>query len=391
MRRIKRSAAATAMVLLAFAPIVPAYAAADTPDVFEASATAGGLHAQVAVPAFFEVFGPYAFAEATNGASHSYEAPGYGGFFLTAAAEQFGFPPPPGTTETLYPQGPREAGTPEAPVDGNVGESSGRSGPNGASGKAIVGRGAFAPAFDVAFGEAAASVVATAGGVTSTSQVAMQDVELADGLVSIDQVTGTALSRATGRAGGGHADGSIAMTGLRVAGVPIDVRADGVVIAGTPATFPDGGLPINDVLAQAGVEIERLPDVRKVTSDGQIAEIRVGGVRFTFREPNAEVTLTVTIGDLVARSRAVDLADAPRAQLPSITTVSPPIVSVGTVQPPLRLPTLPPRTTGETAVRRVVRTEPVAGGDWIAIAALAAFAAPLALIVRRAFRAAVRP
>ena len=94
------------------------------------------------------------------------------------------------------------------------------------------------------------------------------------------------------------------MTGLRVAGIPVDLRADGVVIAGTPATLPDSGLPINDVLAQAGVKIERLPDVRNVTADGQIAEIRVGGIRFTFTQPNAEVTLIVTIGDLVARSRA---------------------------------------------------------------------------------------
>jgi hypothetical protein len=389
---IERIAAAIAIVCLGVAPVLPAHAATAVPDVYESSATAGGLHASIAVPAFFEVFGPYAFAEATNGASHSYQAPGYGGFFLTAAAEQFGFPPLPGTTETLYPQGPRRAGTPAAPVDGNALESSGESGPNGSSGKAIAGRGAFAPAFDVAFGEAAASVVATAAGVTSTSSIAMQDVELADGLVSIDQVTGTALSRSTGRAGGGHTDGSIAMTGLRVAGVEIDLRADGVVIAGMPATLPDSGLPINDVLSQAGVTIERLPDVRNITRDGQIAEIRVGGVRFTFREPNAEVTLIVTIGDLVARSRAVDLPDAPRVQLPSVAPVSPPLVESGTIAPqPVTLPVLPSLVVDEPAVRRVVRTEPVGGGDWIAIAALAALAAPFSLIVRRAFRAAVRP
>jgi hypothetical protein len=389
---MKRFAAVIAIAVLALAPAVGAHAAAGKPDVYESSATAGGLHVSIAVPAYFEVFGPYAFAESTNGASHSYEAPGYGGFFLTAAAEQFGFPPPPGTTETLYPQGPRSAGTPAAPIDANVGESSGRSGPDGASGKAIVGRGAFAPAFDIGFGEAEASVVAAANAVTSTSSIAMQDVELADGLVSIDQVTGTAQSRSTGRAGGGHTDGSIAMTGLRVAGVPVDLRADGVVIAGTPATLPDSGLPVNDVLSQAGVTIERLPDTRKVTPDGEIAEIRVGGIRFTFRQPNAEVTLTATIGDLVARSRAVDLPDAPRVQLPSLTPVSPPLVSSGTVVPPRFIDrVLPPLGVDGSAVRRVVRTEPVAGGDWIAIAALAAFAAPLSLVVRRAFRAAARP
>ena len=388
----KRFASVMAAAFIVVAPVVPARAAGSTPDVYESSATAGGMHVSIAVPALFEVFGPYAFAEATNGTSHSYEAPGYAGFFLTAAAEQFGFPPPPGTTETLYPQGPRRAGTPAAPVDANVGESSGSSEPNGASGRAIIGRGAFAPAFDVAFGEAEASVVASSTGVTSTSTIAMQDVELADGLVSIDQVTGTALSRSTGRAGGAHTDGSIAMAGIRVAGVPIELRADGVVIAGTPATLPDDALPVNDVLSQAGVTIERLPDVRKVTPDGQIAEIRVGGIRFTFTQPNAETTLTVTFGDLVARSRAVDVPDAPPVQLPGLTPVSPPLVSAGSVvSRPVILPTLPSLRVDEPAVRRVVRTEPVGGGDWIAIAALAALAAPFSLIVRRAFRAAVRP
>jgi hypothetical protein len=392
MKRLGRIAAVLAVVALVAVPVLPAGAAPSAPDIYESSATAGGLHASIAVPAYFEVFGPYAFAEATNGSSHSYEAPGYGGFFLTAAAEQFGFPPPPGTTETLYPQGPRTAGTPAAPVDANVGESSGRSGPDGASGKAIAGRGAFAPAFDVAFGEASASVVARAKAVTSTSSIAMQDIELADGLVSIDQVTGTALSRSTGTAGGGSTDGSIAMTGLRVAGVPVDLRADGVVVAGMPFTLPDSDLPVNDVLSQAGVKIERLPDVRNVSADGQIAEIRVGGIRFTFTQPNAEVTLIVTIGDLVARSRAVDLPDAPAVQLPSITPVSPPLVAVGTIRRPVVIDrVLPSLRVGDPAVRRLVRTEPVGGGDWIAIAALAALAAPLSLLVRRAFRAAARP
>jgi hypothetical protein len=72
--------------------------------------------------------------------------------------------------------------------------------------------------------------------------------------------------------------------------------------------------------------------------------------------------------------------------------VNPPIVAARTVQPPVVCcPTLPSLRVDEPAVRRVVRTEPVAGGDWIAIAALAAFAAPLSLLVRRAFRAAARP
>jgi len=112
MKVLARIAATCGALYLIAVPVPASGAAAAVPDVYESTATSGGLHASIAVPAFFEIFGPYAFAEASNGASHSYEAPGYGGFFLTAAAEQFGFPPLPGTTETLYPQGPTSAGTP---------------------------------------------------------------------------------------------------------------------------------------------------------------------------------------------------------------------------------------------------------------------------------------
>jgi hypothetical protein len=393
MRSAARVAAAIAATVVVFGSSSVATAGqTGVADVYETSAVAGGMHVELAVPAFFEVFGPYAFAEASNGSSHSYEAPGYGGFFLTAAAEQFGFPPPPGTTETLYPQGPRSAGTPPSPADANVIESFGRSTPTGASGRAVVARGAAAPVFDVGLGRAAASVIADlAGGVRSRSTIVMEDIELADGLVSIDQVTGTATSRSNGRPGGGHADGSIAMTGIRVADVPIDLRADGVVVNGEPYTMPEGALPVEDVLAQAGVTIERLPDVKKVSSDGTNSEMRIGGVRFTFAPPGAEFRFAVTFGDLVARTRALDLPAVAPVILPSLGSTSQPIVQASVSAAPR---TIAPSAVEPPAVlltRRVIRTAPARGADWIAIAALAAMAAPLSLIFRRALRAASRP
>lgn len=392
MRQMARIAAVAAAVLLIAGP-VPVGAETAVPDVYESSATAGGLHASLAVPAYFEVFGPYAFAEATNGSSHSYEAPGYGGFFLTAAAEQFGFPPPPGTTETLYPQGPTSAGTPPSPADANFFESSGRSTATGASGRSVVARGAFAPAFDVGLGQAAASVVADAKGVTATSSITMEDIELADGLVSIDQVTGTARSRSTGTRSGADTGGSIAMTGLRVGDVPVELRADGIVVAGTPYTPPDSGVPINDFLAQAGVKIERLPDDEHISSDGQVAEIGVGGIRFTFSQPAAEFTFTVTMGDLAARARVLDLPDPTPPVVDDdpgpIPSFAPEPVARPRVEPPPVA--APPVVPDAVVTRRVVRSTDADGADWIAIAALAALAAPFSLIIRRVFRAAARP
>jgi hypothetical protein len=385
---MKRLLVVVGVVFLLGAPI----AVAAVPDVYESSAISGGLHASVSVPAFFEVFGPYAFTEASNGASHSYEAPGYGGFFLTAAAEQFGFPPPPGTTETLYPQGPQEASTPALPNGSSLLSSSGRSSRDGAEGQATVGAGGQAPYFLVGGGHASSSVKALASAVTATSNLRLQDLSLADGLVTIDQVVGSASARSTGRAGGGTSDGQISMFGVKVAGVSVDLRPDGVVLAGAPFTAPGTGLPVDDFLAIFGITFERLPLTKTITPDGRTAEVKVGGVRFTFSQPTSEFELVVTIGDLTARSRAVDLpappVDVPRTVTTAIDTTRGAIVSAsGDALAPEQVTDVPQAI----ASRSIVRTRPVRGADWVAIAALAALAAPLMLIIRRAFRAAVRP
>src|SRR6266540_3022656 len=102
-RRLTAAAAlVTVLGCIVFVTAWPARAQATAlPDVFEAHAEAGAIHDSVAVPAYFETFFPYSLSEASNGSSHGYHAVFYPGFFLTAAAEQQGFPAPPGTTETL--------------------------------------------------------------------------------------------------------------------------------------------------------------------------------------------------------------------------------------------------------------------------------------------------
>ncbi len=368
-----RSISVLSALFLAFGLLAgSARAQVDVPDVYESSATAGGVHVEIAVPAFFEAFGPYSFSEASNEASHSYQAPLYMGFFLTAAVEQFGFPPLPGTSETLFPQGPTEAGTPQTPVDANGFESSGRSTATGASGSAVVTRGAVAPLFDIGLGKAESSVQADAGGVTAKSSLVLEDVGLSDGLFSIDHVVGSAQSRATGKSGEGTTAGTITLSGIRLAGIPIDL--------------PIESLPTGDELPLGGITIERLADQRTLSSNGQIAEIHLGGFRITIDQPAAEFKFSVTIGDLIARSRVVDLADAQPVDT-SEGTVTQSTVGATTTTPVIR------RTPGEESLitRTVVTTAPVKGGNWIAIAALSALAAPLSLIIRRAFQAGLRP
>ncbi len=326
------------------------------------------------MPAFFEAFGPYSFSEASNDASHSYHAPLYLGFFLTAAAEQFGFPPPPGTSETLYPQGPTEAGTPQAPVDANAFESSGKSSETGSSGRSVVVRGAVAPLFDIGTGKAESSVQADANGVTAESSIDMEGVALSEGLFSIDHVVGSVRARATGAQGESSTEGTITLSGIRLAGIPIDL--------------PIESLPTGDVLPLGGITIERLADERTLSPDGQIAEIHLGGFRITLDQPAAEFKFTVTIGDLIARTRVVDLAEPTTTDTSSNENIAlPSSVASNTSTPVVR------RTPGEETLitRTVVTTTPVRGGNWIAVAALSALAAPLLLVVRRAFMAAVRP
>ncbi|MEX2538639.1 MAG: choice-of-anchor P family protein [Actinomycetota bacterium] len=375
MKWLMRLLGPVGIVVLALGPGAAVSAAAvAVPDVYESTAIAGGIHGEVSVPAFFEAFGPYSRSEASNGSSHSYHAPMYLGFFLTAAIEQFGFPPLPGTSETLYPQGPTEAGTLETPVDANGFESSGKSTENGASGRSVIARGAFAPVFDLGLGKASSSVLADANGVTAKSSILLEDVELAGGLVSFDQITGSASSRATGVAGESTTDGAIALSGLRVAGLPID--------------FPVESLPIGALIPLGPITIERLPDQRTISADGTIADIHIGGIRVTVAEPAAEFAFSVTIGDLVARARVVDLPDF-EAVAPAGDT--PPLVGSTDVEPSTTTRTTPGISAETLITRTVVTKTPVRGGDWIAVAALAALAAPFLLIIRRAFRAAVRP
>ena len=119
-RRLPVALIAIAVALVAIVPFAgPSQAGAapaGLPDIFEARAEVGGLHDSISVPAYFETFAPYSLSEADNDSSHSFQAPFYPGFFLFAAAQFYGFPPPPGTAEALWPQGPKQAGVEFIPL-----------------------------------------------------------------------------------------------------------------------------------------------------------------------------------------------------------------------------------------------------------------------------------
>lgn len=368
--------AAVVIAVGAFAVPLHAAHAADAspavPDVFEARAEAGGEHDSVAVPAYFETFFPYSLSEASNGSAHSLNGVFYAGFFLTAAAQQQGFPAPPGTTETLYPQGPTSQSADVVPApNGAFGSSSATSGPNGASGHAIAGGGDLPGVGHLGFGEVTTSVNANANGAVSTAIVVMHDITVG-GVLRIGAISGSATADATGEPGGAVTSGRIALSDVTVLGAPIDVFS----------SIPGVG----DPLAPAGVTITQQPDIRTAAPDGTAAHMHLGGVTITFSQPQQEFTLEVTFGRLDVSARALHVTQlGPTVLGPAVQSDVVEQVQPGSQVAPESLvaaPSLPTGTSTIRTVRRIGARSP----DFSALAAVIALAALGALFTRRALR-----
>jgi hypothetical protein len=385
----KVAGTAVALALVAFAS--PRAGAAPGIDVFEARAEAGGIHDSVAVPAYFETFLPYSLDEASNGSAHGYHSTFYGGFFLTAAAGQYGAPNPPGTTETLYPQGPTTASASTIPFPGaEMGSSHGTSSATGSDGAATFGGGGFGPQGSLAFGQTATSVK-VGSVVRSSATVVMQDLHL--GPLAIGAVHASAEAVSGASPGTGKTTSSLTFAGATVNGAPI---AD-------LATLGQAS-PLDAVLAQAGLTITRLPDTRAVNKDGTDSRIEIGGVKVTFAQPAQEFTVTWTLGRVQARSRALPALDAAAARVatpqcceptgaPDSEAITPPNPSESGPLSSLGSG-VAPDTSGTAAgavTRRIVRTTRARGMDVSTLAGLIALAAIFGSLARRAFRAAASP
>ena len=368
------------VVLFAFllGLLAPAAGAADapTPDIYQARAEAGGEHDSIAVPAYFETFFPYSLSEASNGSAHGYHAVFYGGFFLTAAAEQFGFPPPPGTTETLYPQGPTQKSAEAIPNEaGGFGESAGMSGPSGSSGSATAGGGVVPGLGRIGFGETSTSVAAEAKKVTSTARVLMNDVTIA-GVVHIGSIAGEATAVATGAPGGATTTGNIVLSDLTVAGIPVAFTS--------PLPGPS---PLDAVLAQTGVSVTRLPDVRTVSPDGTRARLLIGGIMITLSRPEREFTVTFTFGRLDVSARAESVAPFIRTRLGGALTEELLEEFDTGIGPLSAVPPLP--EVGAPQIRSVRRSVVPVGADYSVLAALIAVMSLAALFSPRVLHSLV--
>lgn len=360
--------------------------------VYEVRAEAGGVHTSVAVPAYFEVFHPYSLSEASNGSSHSYQTPGYPGFFLRAAGEQYGMPPPPGTSETLWPQGPTEGGAEAVPFDGAaMGETSAESSETGAKGHATSGGGGLAGG-SLGYGRTETAV--RADGVPSAeARVLMKDLDLGEGL-TIGEVRGLAKAVASGTPGGAAASGTVELVDVRFNGVQVTVTAEGIRAGGGDVPLP-GSEGADGALALAGIELRRLPDVTKVSEDGSSSSIDVGGFEIRFNRPEREFTHTWTVGRLSASARAIPAGEPAPLEIDAgpvdVSGEAAPAVSTDPVaasrpasgQRGALISAEPARATAEHL--------PPASASWALLSLFFALGVPIALVFRRGLLAASTP
>jgi len=226
-RRVSLAALAALMV---FVPLTSGGAGAageagsEAPSIYEARAEAAAFANGFVVPAQIDTFTPYSLSETASGSSHGLQAVFYPGFLLSAAAFQQGFPPPPGTTETLYPQGPTDGKSQVLPIPGFPAGSSGSSGPAASRGEAHYGMGGSDDSGGT-FGLSKTSVSAETATVRSVADVVLNQVRLGGGLF-IGSVVASAEATADGTAGGAANTGSVTLNGLTLSGVPLTLRPD---------------------------------------------------------------------------------------------------------------------------------------------------------------------
>lgn len=411
MKRIAVAIAALTLLVVPVAHVARAAGGSSLPDVYQVRAEVGGMHDSIAVPAYFEMFFPYSMSEASNDSTHGLHAPWYGGFFLTAAAQFYGFPPFPGTTETLYPQGPEDARVEFLPLPGGGWwESAGHSTARSSNGSVTYGTSESSSPFGMTSGTSRSAVSAAGGAITATAASVMEGVRFADGALTIGAVEVNGRAVSTGRPGGSKAEGDLSLVDVELAGVPLRVTPTGVEIAGTGGDASNA--TVDELFAAAGISMRRLPDRRVTTSDGTSSLLEIGGVEVVVAQPEQEVAVTYTLGRLRLSSRSAYTAGGDGSGPPVLDDLDDPIVDDPFFPPDVLSgtetsgngtggvaagPSLRPRTEHgaadvalPTPTRAIRRVTPASAGNWSGIGALLLLVTPGGLVVRRTLRAANR-
>lgn len=171
------------------------------------------------------------------------------------------------------------------------------------------------------FGNSRSSTRTAVTGVASAVSEAsssVSDISIAAGVVTIGSVRSTATATTDGKAA--TVKGSTVTTGMKIAGVPVEITDEGITVQGTSAplnkTLSD---TVNAAVEQAGMTIALSQPVE--TKDRGNADYRAGSLVFVW-QPQPDQQFTVVLG-----GAAVSVAAEPELtfDLGDDVAVAPPV------------------------------------------------------------------
>lgn len=249
---------------------------------------------------------------------------------------------------------------------------------------AVAGTSVRSPAFTIGASTSRSEVKIVDGIVVSTTTAKLSDVNIA-GVLAIDSIVSTATAKASGVAGGADATGEFDFSGVSVAGIPIKITPQGIIIGSFPniPPIPILGLPVPtpsfpsipidlspvftvvvQALKSAGITFSPFENpVLTESADGRAASATVKGFGIRVDQLESGSFQELRLGVATASSTATIFEDsAPEIQAPSddssgsVSDVAAPSLGSDTVSLPpssgdteIAAPETPAANSGTTA------------------------------------------
>lgn len=207
----------------------------------------------------------------------------------------------------------------------------------------------------VVIGQASSAAAAGADGerMAAGASTHVSDISIAE-VLTIDSVTSSVSGAVGGRPGTASLETTLTITGAAVAGVPVTINDDGVMVSDQSAPGPlDAATQeqVNAALAAAGLRVRTVAGAEPVAApDGTKVQAASGGLQISFSDPQGALALTISIGESVLRMQGFQPPSLPST--PTTATVGDPPSTPPAVDPPedRQTPTPPaPPTAGATS------------------------------------------
>lgn len=160
------------------------------------------------------------------------------------------------------------------------------------------------PGFQIGAASSRSTVLTKDGKLTSLSSSRTEDIDIA-GVLHIGSVTSEARTSLSGSASSSAATASTIVSDIQVAGIPVSLGEDGLVVAGQ--NIPTDQLrdiqeQVNAMLGEARITVEALPSsVETLTEDGTEGSAETTGLRLVFSQ---QLPQRLTVRILLGRASA---------------------------------------------------------------------------------------